>query len=76
MEDARLRDLRHDFRAYYHVAYEDVPVAEAVDLIATLPDGSRVASALSPSRAWSPERHGPPTSSTRCGPSPRGRRGA
>lgn len=38
------------------MAYEDVPVAEAVDLISTLPDGSRTASALSTSRAWSPEK--------------------
>lgn len=38
------------------MAYEDVPVAEAVDLISTLPDGSRTASAFSPSRSWSPEK--------------------
>ena len=35
-----MRELRHDFRATYHVAYEDVPVEEAIDLIETLPAGS------------------------------------
>lgn len=35
-----MRELRHDFRAVYHVAYEDVPTDEAIDLIATLPRGS------------------------------------
>lgn len=35
-----VRELRHDFRSAYHVAYEEVPVDEAIDLILTLPRGS------------------------------------
>jgi len=35
-----VRELRHDFRAVYHVRYEDVGPDEAVDLILTLPEGS------------------------------------
>ena len=32
--------MRHDFRVYYGVRYEDVDAHEAVDLINTLPMGS------------------------------------
>lgn len=35
-----VRELRHDFRSAYRVAYEEVPVDEAIDLILTLPRGS------------------------------------
>lgn len=35
-----VRELRHDFRCYYHVAYEDVSTEEAIDLADTLPQGS------------------------------------
>ena len=37
------------------MTYDDVPTDEAIDLIATLPDGSLFAAALSPYRAWSDE---------------------
>ena len=36
------------------MAWEDVPVAEALDLVATLPDGSLAAAAIRPERAWGP----------------------
>lgn len=52
-----MRELRHDFRAYYHVAYDDVPPAEAVDLIRTLPPGSLYRAALDLADAWSDEQH-------------------
>ncbi|MBR3318769.1 MAG: hypothetical protein IKG21_13215 [Atopobiaceae bacterium] len=48
-----MRELRHDFRTCYHVAYDDVPVAEAIDLIRSLPDGSLYVAATEPERAWS-----------------------
>ncbi len=51
-----MRELRHDFRAVYHVAYDDVPTDEAIDLIETLPDGSLYVAATFPERAWSEER--------------------
>lgn len=35
-----MRELRHDFRAVYGVAYDEVPTDEAVDLVLTLPRGS------------------------------------
>ena len=57
MEHGRLRELRHDFRRYYHVPYDVVGTEEAVDLIETLPQGSRWAAATDPARAWSDERH-------------------
>ena len=38
------------------MAYEDVPVCEALDLARTLPDGSMTAASLDPARAWSPEQ--------------------
>lgn len=53
----RLRELRHDFRAYYHCRYDDVDPDEAVDLIATLPQGSLYRASLDPHLAWSDERH-------------------
>ncbi|MGN0056477.1 MAG: hypothetical protein ACI360_08590 [Atopobiaceae bacterium] len=46
-----MRELRHDFRAYYHVGYDDVEVAEAVDLIMTLPPGSLYRASLNPHAA-------------------------
>lgn len=53
-----MRELRHDFRAYYHVRYEDVDPEEAVDLILTLPAGSAWRDARSPYGSWSEEREG------------------
>lgn len=47
-----MRELRSDFRAVYHCAYDDVPTDEAIDLIQTLPDGSRYLSTLDPRHAW------------------------
>lgn len=51
-----MRELRHDFRTVYHVAYDDVPAGEAIDLIETLPAGSMYAAATNPYKAWSDER--------------------
>ena len=36
--------------------YEDVDVDEAIDLIATLPDGSLYVAATNPARSWSERR--------------------
>lgn len=52
-----LRELRHDFRHYYGCRYDDVPTDEAIDLIRSLPDGSRWAAGTDPLRAWSANRH-------------------
>ena len=52
-----LRELRHDFRHYYGCRYDDVPTDEAIDLIRSLPDGSRWVARTDPLRAWSAERH-------------------
>ena len=49
--------MRHDFRRVYGVSYDEVPTEEALDLIATLPQGSRFVAATDPLRAWSDERH-------------------
>lgn len=48
--------MRHDFRAYYHVAYDEVEPAEAIDLITTLPHGSLYVAAVRPEYAWTVER--------------------
>lgn len=48
-----MRELRHDFRRYYGVSYDDVPTEEAVDLIETLPAGSLYVMATDPARSWS-----------------------
>ncbi len=52
-----MRELRHDFRHYYRVAYDDVPTGEAIDLIETLPDGSLYAAATDFLRSWGPEQN-------------------
>lgn len=52
-----MRELRHDFRRIYHVAYDAVPTDEAIDLIKTLPDGSAYVSATDLGRSWGAERH-------------------
>lgn len=49
--------LRHDFRRVYGCSYDEVPIDEAIDLIATLPDGSRYVSAVDPARSWPRWRH-------------------
>lgn len=46
-----MRELRHDFRAYYHCCYDEVEPDEAIDLIATLPPGSLWRAALDPHNA-------------------------
>lgn len=51
-----MQAIRHDFRHYYHVAYEDVPLDEAVDLLLELGPGTRYRAALSPMDAWSVDR--------------------
>lgn len=58
-QDGRLyvRELRADFRHWYHVRYEDVAADEAVDLILSLPRGSMYLAALNPYWAWSEERN-------------------
>lgn len=52
MEKDHLRELRHDFRRYYHVAYEDVPADEAIDLVLSLPNGARLVARMDPARSW------------------------
>lgn len=56
LEEGHLHELRHDFRAVYHVAYDDVPAGEAIDLILTLPAGSMYAAACDPEMEWTDER--------------------
>lgn len=52
-----MRELRHDFRATYHVAYDDVPTREAIDLVLTLPPGSMWRRALRPEDGWDDARY-------------------
>lgn len=52
-----MRELRHDFRRLYHTSYDEVPTAEAIDLIRTLPDGSSYVRATDFARSWGVERH-------------------
>ncbi len=52
LEGGRVRELRADFRETYHVAYDDVPVEEAIDLALALPAGSRFRAANSPASGW------------------------
>ena len=52
-----MRELRHDFRAYYHVRYEDVDVDEAIDLVLTLPLGSRWRARRDPDAAWTLDQY-------------------
>lgn len=52
-----MRELRHDFRRFYHVRYEDVDVDEAVDLVLTLPLGSRWRALKDPDAGWTVEQH-------------------
>lgn len=53
-----MRELRADFRHWYHARYEDVAAGEAVDLILSLPTGSSYLAALSPYWAWDAGRSG------------------
>lgn len=53
VEGEHLIRLHHDFRVYYHTAYEDVPTDEAIDLIRTLPAGSLYKQAVSIVESWS-----------------------
>lgn len=55
LEGTRLKELRHDFRRYYHCCYDDVDPDEAIDLIQTLPRGSKYVAAVVPEAAWSEE---------------------
>lgn len=50
-----MRELRHDFRRVYGVAYDDVPTDEAVDLVLTLPRGSLWRSSRRPFGEWTDE---------------------
>ena len=49
--------MRHDFRAYYHVRYEDVEPDEAIDLIFTLPLGSKWRAKRDPDAAWTLDQY-------------------
>lgn len=51
-----MRELRHDFRAYYSCRYDDVEAGEAVDLIMTLPAGSAYMATVDPALEWSREQ--------------------
>lgn len=51
-----MAELRHDFRAYYGVSYDEVAADEAVELARMLPAGSRFKAAAHPALAWSDER--------------------
>jgi hypothetical protein len=53
-----VRELRADFRRYYHVRYEDVCAEEAIDLVLCLPRGSLYLGALDPAWMWSEGRSG------------------
>lgn len=57
LEESHTRELRHDFRAIYHVAYEDVDTVEAIDLIHTLPQGSAYRGAAHVEDSWTCEQH-------------------
>lgn len=50
-------ELRADFRRLYHVRYDDVDPAEAVDLVRMLPQGSLYLAALDPHLGWRHEEH-------------------
>lgn len=50
-------ELRHDFRTYYHVKYEDVEPDEAIDLIRTLPQGSLYRGAKNPVNSWTEQQY-------------------
>lgn len=52
-----MRELRHDFRAIYSVAYDDVPTDEAIDLVLTLPWGSAYLRAQNPVYAWNQDQY-------------------
>lgn len=52
-----MRELRHDFRALYGASYDDVPTDEAIDLVMTLPQGSRYRAAVDSSAGWSGGQH-------------------
>lgn len=55
LEEGRVRELRHDFRALYHVSYDEVPTDEAVDLVLTLPRGSLWRSSREEFGEWTDE---------------------
>lgn len=57
MESGRLRELRHDFRHYYSVRYEDVELGEALDLVLSLPQGSHFKGSLVPALKWTQEQY-------------------
>lgn len=50
-----MSELRHDFRHYYHVSYDDIDPEEAIDLIRALPSGTLYRRATDPELAWSDE---------------------
>ena len=52
-----MRELRHDFRAFYHVAYDEVGNDEAIDLVATLPAGSLYRASLGYEGEWGEEQY-------------------
>ena len=57
MEDGSVRELRHDFRMYYHVRYEEVDVDEAIDLVLTLPLGSKWRAKRDPGAEWTLDQY-------------------
>ena len=57
MEDGSVRELRHDFRMYYHVRYEEVDVDEAIDLVLTLPLGSKWRAKRDPDAEWTIDQY-------------------
>lgn len=50
-----MRELRADFRRFYHVGYDDVSTSEALSLASMLKDGSEYLTALDIHRAWTHE---------------------
>ena len=52
-----MRELRHDFRTFYHVRYEDVEVDEAIDLVLTLPLGSKWRAKRDPDAEWTIDQY-------------------
>lgn len=52
-----MRQLRHDFRHYYHCCYDQVDSDEALDLIFMLPQGTRFRASQNEVYSWSDLEH-------------------
>jgi hypothetical protein len=52
-----MRELRHDFRVYYHCCYDECAIDEACDLVSMLPDGAAYIRATDFKRSWTDEQN-------------------